>query len=73
MIKPSLNINTITEVKTSNNDPTRQFVNGDICKYLIDWPSGSTYKDELIFDVNVLTRVTLIMTEASSYSESAIR
>ena len=48
-------------------------MSGDICKYLIDWPSGATYKDELIFDVNVLTRVTLIMTEASSYSESAIR
>ena len=63
MVVPSLNINTITEVKAGPN-----FVHNDVCKYLVDWPVGATYKDELIFDVNVLTRVKLYLTASTSYS-----
>ena len=48
------------------------FVENDVCKYLVDWPTGATYKDELIFDVNLVDRTTLYLVITSSYSDSNI-
>lgn len=39
----------------------------DICKYIIDWPSGATYKDRLVFDTNVVDRATLFLVAAKEY------
>lgn len=40
-----------------------------MCKYLIDWPTGATYKDQLIFDANIIDRTTLYLTTATSYTD----
>lgn len=53
----------------SDNYPYNFLLN-DICKYLVKWPSGSTTKDELIFDVNILERTDLYLIIAESYTDT---